>query len=137
MNGNDSDFDDEIDESHLLDPLRNEDNPQSVMHAGKVYLLLQILAHSRSINEKVVVFSQCLRTLDFLEQVLGWDDWGEHVHNKGNLKCRGSLGRWKRNVDYLRIDGAVNAADRGDLIELFERPQTSLFLISIQAGGIG
>ena len=51
------------------------------------------------------------------------------------------LGGWRRNQEYLRIDGSVDAKERGDLIDTFhstaENQKSKLFLLSTNAGGLG
>lgn len=86
----------------------------------KVVLLLHILMEAQSIGDKVLVFSQCLRTLDFLEKVLGLQDWFDHVPgltlpSKPGIK----RGGWKKGCDYLRIDGQTQFSQRGELIDRF------------------
>ena len=41
----------------------------------KVVLLLHILLMAEKLNEKVLIFSGCLKTLSFIEGVLQSDDW--------------------------------------------------------------
>ena len=47
--------------------LKKYTNLNKIEYGAKMILLLQILAHSDDIKDKVVVFSQCLKTLDFVE----------------------------------------------------------------------
>lgn len=108
---------------------------EAVKHGHKILLLLQIVANAQSVGDKVIVFSQCLKTLDFIEQVLhtNWAQFCEgHEKNK-------NLGMWRKGVDYLRIDGSVNSSERGELVSSFHKKFEShkLFLLSIEAGGIG
>lgn len=96
---------------------------------------LQILAHSDTIGDKVVVFSQCLKTLDFIEEVLQSSDWGGFT---AYLPKNQKFGGWKRNIEYSRIDGSVDASSRGELINTFNVAQNAkLFLVSTLAGGVG
>jgi SNF2 family DNA or RNA helicase len=108
---------------------------ESVACGNKMFLLLQILANAQAVGDKVVVFSQCLKTLDFIEQILK-KDWASFC--EGYEKDR-DLGNWKKGVDYLRIDGSVNSLERGELVSSFHAEYEShkLFLLSIEAGGIG
>ena len=109
---------------------------RSVRHGYKIFLLLQIMANALAVGDKVVVFSQCLRTLDFIEEVLETTDWDRFC--KGHERNPG-LGGWKKGVDYLRIDGSVNSTERGDLVSTFHEELGGIkaFLLSIEAGGIG
>jgi SNF2 family DNA or RNA helicase len=114
----------------------DESKLDSVKHGFKIFLLLQILAHAQSMGDKVVVFSQCLKTLDFIEKVLNTNDWARFCQGQEQNK---KLGSWKKGVDYLRIDGSVNATERGQLVSDFHEELGGIkaFLLSIEAGGIG
>ena len=116
--------------------LNDKSKLSSVRHGNKIFLLLQILANADAVGDKVVVFSQCLRTLDFIEKVLGTSDWARFC--KGHERKPG-LGSWKKGIDYLRIDGSVNSSQRGDLVTSFHEELGGIkaFLLSIEAGGIG
>lgn len=63
-------------------------------------------------------------------------NWGKNV-----LKDSKQIGGWKKNSEYLRIDGSIKAAERGDLINTFNDTiltgKSKLFLISSKAGGVG
>ena len=96
-----------------------------------------------------MVFSQCLKTLDYIETALNSLDWGREIPYIANLDPEKIWGGWKKNVDYLRIDGSTSATQRGDLINTFNKDNlcaqtiknaeknSKLFLISSKAGGIG
>lgn len=116
--------------------VKDKSKIRSVRHGHKIFLLLQILANAIAVGDKVVVFSQCLRTLDFIEEVLESTDWDRFC--KGHERSPG-LGSWKKGVDYLRIDGSVNSSERGDLVSSFHEELGGIkaFLLSIEAGGIG
>ena len=109
---------------------------RSVRHGNKIFLLLQILANADAVGDKVVVFSQCLRTLDFIEKVLGTADWARFC--KGH-ESKPGLGSWRKGFEYLRIDGSVNSSERGNLVSSFHEELGGIkaFLLSIEAGGIG
>ena len=68
-------------------------------------LLLQIIAHCDAIGDKVVVFSQSLPTLSYIEEILNSPDWGGFNFFSPNMEQKRKLGGWRRNQDYLRIDG--------------------------------
>jgi len=115
---------------------------KDIKHGGKVVLLLQILAHCDAIGDKVVVFSQSLPTLSYIEGVLNSSDWGGFERFLPRNVRKQKLGGWRRNQEYLRIDGSVDAKERGDLIDTFHSDtaagnQSKLFLISTNAGGLG
>ena len=125
-------------------------------NGGKIILLLQILAHADTIGDKVVIFSQCLKTLDFIERALQLPDWSKHIPSIANLSPGKHWGKWRKNVDYLRIDGSIGAKERGFLVSQFNEKQDSMssvsqqeistknvediakvFLISSKAGNVG
>ena len=112
----------------------------AIEHGGKMVLLLQIIAHCDLIGDKVIVFSQCLNTLTYIEGIIQSDEWGGFKPHLPSNICQQKLGGWKRNHDYVRIDGSVDAKERGDLISSFnsnENQHTRLFLLSTKAGGLG
>ena len=109
---------------------------------GKVVLLLQIIAHCDAIGDKVVVFSQSLPTLSYIEDILNSPDWGGFKFHNPDDVTQQKIGGWKKDREYLRIDGSVDAKERGDLIDTFHSDtvqgnQAKLFLISTNAGGLG
>jgi hypothetical protein len=119
---------------------KNDLDINAIENGGKIVLLLQIIAHCDLIGDKVVVFSQCLNTLTYIEGIIQSDDWGGFKPHLPNNICHQELGGWKRNRDYVRIDGSVDAKERGDLISSFnssENQHTRLFLLSTKAGGLG
>jgi hypothetical protein len=78
---------------------------RSIDHGGKIVLLLQIIAHCDAIGDKVIVFSQSLPTLSYIEEILNSPDWGGFNFFSPNTEQKRKLGGWRRNQDYLRIDG--------------------------------
>ena len=105
----------------------------------KIVLLLHILAYASKLGEKVLIFSQCLKTLDYLEKVLAVDDWKSRVPSLEFFDDM-ELGGWKKSRDYLRIDGEIHSSERGGLVDEFNRSDgggVRAFLISSLAGGIG
>ena len=118
----------------------NDLDINALENGGKIVLLLQIIAHCDLIGDKVVVFSQCLNTLSFIEGIIQSDDWGGFKPHLPNNICQQKLGGWKKNREYLRIDGSVDAKERGDIISSFnssDNQHTRLFLLSTLAGGLG
>ena len=121
-------------------------NLTDIRNGGKIFLLLQIVAHADLIGDKVVVFSQSITTLDFIETVLNSSRWEDHVRALNTLRSNYTWGPWKKNKQYLRMDGSNTASERGELIASFNEKgkdeneftnQIKLFLISTAAGGIG
>jgi SNF2 family DNA or RNA helicase len=116
---------------------RGEHEFKKVEQGKKIVFLLHILAYSQDIGDKVVIFSQSLPTLDFLENILS-RDWSVYVNEGNKLSPSIKLGGWKKQLDYYRIDGGTSASDRGSFITSFNNgSESKAFLISIQAGGIG
>lgn len=138
------------------------DTFSDVESGNKVALLLHILTHAQILGEKVVLFSQCLKvcishefqcseplvslslttsflhqTLDFISSVLSQEDWPSLVSSLADAFPGKSIGGWKSGSDFLRIDGATSAGNRGELISQFNEDSVRLFLISSRAGGIG
>lgn len=136
------------------DIYKKNPNMADVKNGGKVVLLLNILAHADEIGDKVVVFAQCLKTLDYIEKVLNKSNWEKLVPSLKSLSPGKTWGPWKRNFEYLRIDGSTNANERGELVRNFNDnfdtridngnpfvhnkiENSKVFLISSKAGGVG
>lgn len=82
--------------------------------SNKVKILCQILDASKLVGDKVLVFSQTLKTLDFLENL-----------------CK-SQGR-----KMSRLDGKTTMGKRQGLIKDFNKGDAEVYLISTAAGGLG
>ena len=116
---------------------KKEEAFHKIEQGKKIVLLLQILALSQEAGDKVVIFSQSLPTLDYIENILK-TEWWVYVRNRNKLSSTLKLGKWENQVDYYRIDGATGASDRGSFVTAFNTEKESkAFLISIEAGGIG
>lgn len=103
---------------------------------------MNILVLSEQIGDKVLVFSQCLKTLNFIEEVLGYDDWSQHASSLKLAFPGKKMGSWEKGRDYLRIDGDVGGGERGGLIDQFNNSKkkaskVKALLISSKAGGMG
>lgn len=83
-------------------------------NSNKTRLLLQILDASKAVGDKVLIFSQSIKTLDFLEAL-----------------CK------KTGRDYARLDGKTKMSARQGLTKEFNTRDTELYLISTNAGGLG
>ncbi|KAL0021938.1 hypothetical protein WJX79_009166 [Trebouxia sp. C0005] len=90
--------------------------PPEVSLCGKMEVLDRMLVKLIAAGHKVLLFSTMTRVLDVLEDYLDW-----------------------RGFEHLRLDGAVSSADRGDLVQRFNAPgsSVSVFLLSMRAGGVG
>ncbi|XP_033829398.1 transcriptional regulator ATRX isoform X2 [Periophthalmus magnuspinnatus] len=116
-----------------------EADSEVLEHSGKMVLLFEILRMAEELDEKVLVFSQSLISLDLIEDFLklacsdGDDDDEKPSPYKGE-------GKWYRNIDYYRLDGSTNATTRKKWAEEFNDTSNTrgrLFLISTRAGSLG
>ena len=82
--------------------------------SNKVEILCQILDAARDAGDKVLVFSQSIPTLNFLEKV---------------LKAQGRK--------TARLDGKTQMGSRQSMAKSFNTNATELYLISTTAGGLG
>ena len=71
--------------------------------SGKLVFLFNLLEETHRLDEKVLVFSQSLLTLDLIETFLQMPE----------------LGEWCRGLDYLRIDGSTSAGCRSYCVDTF------------------
>jgi len=83
-------------------------------HSIRTMLLHDILQQAEEAGDRVLVFSQSLWTLDFLEEM--FTSWGKN---------------------YFRLDGSTRIPDRTTQVALFNQGQCDIFLISTKAGGLG
>lgn len=84
--------------------------------SGKFELLDRILPKLKAKNHRVLLFCQMTSLMTIMEDYLNW-----------------------RNFRYLRLDGTTKADDRGQLLSMFNDPNSTyfLFLLSTRAGGLG
>ena len=80
----------------------------------KTELLTTILNEAREVNDKVLIFSQSLDTLDYLE-------------NMCNMQRRA----------VIRLDGKTRVGARQQQVKNFNQGSKEVFLISTTAGGVG
>ena len=80
--------------------------------ASKFDYLTDLLATLKAENRRVLLFSQFTSMLDIIEQHL-----------------------ISQNTSYLKLTGATK--NRHDLVDIFQRGETDVFLISLKAGGTG
>ncbi|XP_058788974.1 transcriptional regulator ATRX-like [Phymastichus coffea] len=101
----------------------SEEDLEDMSISFKLVLLFGLLDSCAKKQDKILVFSQCLLTLDLIELFLKKLD-----------------GRWKRDFDYFRLDGKVDTNERSKICKEFNDPNNErarLFLISTRAGGLG
>jgi transcriptional regulator ATRX len=99
--------------------------------SGKMAVLEELLKKCDDCGDKLLLFSQRLTTLDFIEKYLKY--WSF-------LSDKKSKSKWIPNVDYCRIDGSTDGETRKDYINGFnnyDNYRMRLFLISTKAGGMG
>lgn len=92
-------------------------NPlEDPVHSNKSALLLQLLKFCIKKGDKILVFSQSIPTLDFLESLLSLN-----------------------NIKFFRLDGSTKMKDRPEMIKSFNKAGSKydVFLISTKAGGLG
>jgi SNF2 family DNA or RNA helicase len=113
---------------------------EKITGGNKIVLLLHLLAYAEVLGEKVLIFSQYLPTLNYIEGVLNSRDWISQVPS---LSCFSGqrLGEWEKGRHYLRIDGSSSSAQRGQSINAFNKDGADgdlrAFLISTEAGSLG
>ncbi|XP_019132017.2 transcriptional regulator ATRX [Larimichthys crocea] len=121
-----------LDENWFKNQLSDQD-AKILEHSGKMVLLLEILKMAEDLNDKVLVFSQSLISLNLIEAFL------EASHSARDPSSH-KEGSWIKNVDYYRIDGAVKASLRKKWADEFNNSfnvRGRLFLISTRAGSLG
>ncbi|XP_068441568.1 transcriptional regulator ATRX isoform X2 [Clinocottus analis] len=106
-------------------------------HSGKMMLLFEILRMAEEVDEKVLVFSQSLISLDLIEDFL---ELACRAKDDEKVSPYKGEGKWFRNIDYYRLDGSTNALTRKKWAEEFNDTSNirgRLFLISTRAGSLG
>ncbi|XP_019941418.2 transcriptional regulator ATRX-like isoform X2 [Paralichthys olivaceus] len=113
--------------------LLSESDANILQHSGKMVLLFEILRMAEDLDEKVLVFSQSLISLNLIEDFLA-------ASHRARDPSAFKVGSWIKNVDYYRLDGTINATNRKKWADLFNNPANvrgRLFLISTKAGSLG
>ncbi|KAG2379064.1 hypothetical protein C9374_007702 [Naegleria lovaniensis] len=84
--------------------------------SGKFELLDRILPKFKKTGHRVLLFSQMTSVLDLMEEFLT-----------------------QKSYQYLRLDGAVKASERGDLVKKWNEKDSQyfVFLLSTRSGGLG
>uniref|UniRef100_A0A3Q3J419 DNA helicase n=1 Tax=Monopterus albus TaxID=43700 RepID=A0A3Q3J419_MONAL len=114
-----------------------EADAEVLEHSGKMVLLFEILRMAEEVDEKVLVFSQSLISLDLIEDFL---ELACRANDEDKISPYKGEGKWYRNVDYYRLDGSTNATTRKKWAEDFNDTSNTrgrLFLISTRAGSLG
>uniref|UniRef100_A0A8K9UQB9 DNA helicase n=1 Tax=Oncorhynchus mykiss TaxID=8022 RepID=A0A8K9UQB9_ONCMY len=114
-----------------------EADSEILEHSGKMVLLFEILRMAEEVEDKVLVFSQSLISLDLIEDFLELSGRAKEEEKQSPYKGEG---KWFRNIDYYRLDGSTNALNRKKWAEEFNDTSNvrgRLFLISTRAGSLG
>ncbi|XP_027886771.1 transcriptional regulator ATRX-like [Xiphophorus couchianus] len=112
----------------------SESDARIMEHSGKMVLLFEILRMAENLDDKVLVFSQSLISLNLIEDFLAAS------HNARDPLLSIKEGSWIKNVDYYRLDGSVSATSRKKWADEFNNADNyrgRLFLISTRAGSLG
>ena len=97
-----------------LAPFEKIGDVASVTLAYKMVILRHIVGFSLQASDKVLVFSHCIQTLDYAQNLL--KEFDEQLQ---------------------RIDGMVNPARRQELTKDFNKGKAMICLVSTRAGGTG
>ncbi|XP_063347901.1 transcriptional regulator ATRX isoform X1 [Pelmatolapia mariae] len=114
-----------------------EADAEILEHSGKIMLLFEILRMAEEVDDKVLVFSQSLISLDLIEDFL---ELACRAKDEEKISPYKGEGKWYRNIDYYRLDGSTNATTRKKWAEEFNDTSNTrgrLFLISTRAGSLG
>ncbi|CAD6197149.1 unnamed protein product [Caenorhabditis auriculariae] len=84
--------------------------------AGKLELLDRILPKLKATGHRILMFCQMTTCMTILEDFFNW-----------------------RNYKYLRLDGSTKPDERGQLLDIYNAPNSDIFLfmLSTRAGGLG
>ncbi|RWS14079.1 helicase ARIP4-like protein [Dinothrombium tinctorium] len=102
--------------------------PGIILNGLKMVILFEIIAKTLSFDDRLLIFSQSLSTLDIIENFL------EHSY----VPLSNTSERWLKNRNYYRLDGSTSAQEREKLINNFNNNRgVYLFLLSTRAGCLG
>uniref|UniRef100_A0A7N6AFL2 DNA helicase n=1 Tax=Anabas testudineus TaxID=64144 RepID=A0A7N6AFL2_ANATE len=122
---------------HSLQEFVTEQDSEILEHSGKMVILFEILRMAEEVDEKVLVFSQSLISLDLIEDFL---ELACRAKDEEKISPYKGEGKWFKNIDYYRLDGSTNATTRKKWAEEFNDTSNTrgrLFLISTRAGSLG
>ncbi|XP_060719259.1 transcriptional regulator ATRX-like [Tachysurus vachellii] len=115
----------------------SDSDAEVLEHSGKLMLLMEILHCAEQVQEKVLVFSQSLVSLDLIETFL---ESADKAKKDGKSCLYKGKQNWVRNKDYYRLDGSTTATARKKCAQEFNsirNKRCRLFLISTRAGSLG
>jgi RAD54-like protein 2 len=111
------------DQSLSLDwamPIFQNYEPGVLENGVKFEILFEIIKESVACNDKLLVFSQSLLSLDLIETFLS------------------QKFKWLKNEQYYRLDGSTTGLEREKLVNKFNaKPEVFVFLVSTRAGSLG
>ena len=84
------------------------------IHSTKIKFLIETLEQIIKEGHQAIVFSQFTTYLDIIEHYVKKQSW-----------------------DFVRIDGKQSVKKRQEQVEIFQRGECQIFLISLKAGGVG
>ncbi|KAI0180192.1 hypothetical protein GGR52DRAFT_231783 [Hypoxylon sp. FL1284] len=94
--------------------LNKERDLSEISLSWKIVLLMSIVEECKLRDDKMIIFSHSVRTLDYLEQTFR-----------------------KKKFSLMRLDGLTRMNSRQDLVKEFNKGSTDVLLISTKAGGQG
>jgi hypothetical protein len=94
-------------EEEWYDKFLTEEDENNVELGSKIVLLLEILADAAALEEKLLVFSHSLISLDVIEMALGGGEIGGNAED------------WCRGCDYFRMDGSTSVQMRKRWSDIF------------------
>ncbi|RQM14516.1 hypothetical protein DD237_008451 [Peronospora effusa] len=99
--------------------------PNQLESSGKMMILMELLSACRDVDDRVIIFSQSIPTLDAIGVTIS-------KHNKYQR-------RHAKRFNYLRIDGSTSQQDRFRQIDQFNdlEEDIDIIMISTKAGGEG
>lgn len=88
-----------------------EEELDNIQCSAKLMLLFSIIADCSDRGEKLLVFSQSLLTLNVIEHFLSMITENTRQPNP-TAKLGDFTGKWKKGIDYFRLDGSTNIQTR-------------------------
>ncbi|XP_066935875.1 helicase ARIP4-like [Clytia hemisphaerica] len=105
--------------------------PGDVNNSGKFLILSQLIREAVAEDDKMLIFSQSLFTLNTIEEML---------KKSAVVESEPSGSTWKKGEHYFRIDGSTTSYERERYINAFNEEtnrKAKLFLLSTRAGCLG
>eukprot|EP01080_Neovahlkampfia_damariscottae_P003207 gene3207-5523_t len=116
----------EVIEKLIKTVIVGDDNVATIENSSKLTLAVFIIFQSKRKNEKIVLFSKSIATLNFIESII--------TNHNSDRKA-------SEKIKFMRFDGSTSSEKREQLIDKFNDKNSgnsyNLFLISTRAGGEG